>query len=336
MNRVGAALALALCAVAAHACSQSFECASDDHCEREGEPGFCESIGHCSFSDDNCASGRRFGELAGTLSNMCVPPSEGEAGSGTDSNASEPTTEATASGATSSTDPTVPTSTTGEATSGSTSASETPQTDVSSSDESGEPPLPSCDMMFFDDFEGAGLDPSWNLVGGDPVLVDVADSQVQFSIPQNPTEDVHYSLTYALGGLRFDLRNGYARIAVDETPSIIHVHGTMTVKFADDERYLWLFEGGGVTAGGADDEGYSAEFDPAMHRYLQIGVEPLPDGMKRVIWSISGDGQTFTEVASVDRGGSLMADVALSGGHYNSVAIDQSYKVDSVEICAQR
>lgn len=48
-----------------------FRCADDSVCS---DGGICEPQGYCSFPDDACASGRRFGELADAgLANACVP-----------------------------------------------------------------------------------------------------------------------------------------------------------------------------------------------------------------------------------------------------------------------
>lgn len=50
-----------------------FECSADAECTFEGETGRCEGTGHCSFGDDGCASGRRYGELADAdLAGACV------------------------------------------------------------------------------------------------------------------------------------------------------------------------------------------------------------------------------------------------------------------------
>lgn len=64
------------------ACGQPgvFACDGDDACG-DGE---CEPEGFCSFSDDGCDSGRRFGDHAGEgLAGACVPAPSGSDGSGT-------------------------------------------------------------------------------------------------------------------------------------------------------------------------------------------------------------------------------------------------------------
>jgi hypothetical protein len=70
------------CFVASTGCSirpGAFACETDTDCTRGGEQGVCESVGHCSFADPDCASGRRFGDLSGSQSGQCVgdPPIDG-------------------------------------------------------------------------------------------------------------------------------------------------------------------------------------------------------------------------------------------------------------------
>lgn len=60
------------------ACTSSdslFECQDDDGCVVSGVAGLCETNGYCSFPDEDCASGRRFGNKAPEeLASVCVPP----------------------------------------------------------------------------------------------------------------------------------------------------------------------------------------------------------------------------------------------------------------------
>jgi hypothetical protein len=66
-------LALALAALALCGCLRStqFTCELDSDCGG----GSCEPTGFCSFIDSACASGSRYGELSGSLSNQCVDDS---------------------------------------------------------------------------------------------------------------------------------------------------------------------------------------------------------------------------------------------------------------------
>jgi hypothetical protein len=79
-----ARMAMMLAGVAVGACGgQSFSCQDDAACDG----GWCEAQGWCSFADDACDSGRRFGEHAGVgLAGQCVEP-VGGASSGSDDGA---------------------------------------------------------------------------------------------------------------------------------------------------------------------------------------------------------------------------------------------------------
>jgi hypothetical protein len=65
------------------ACSttETFACSSDMQCVDDGAAGRCEPEGVCSFPDDTCPSGHRYGGLAGALSGECV--GEGSTGHAT-------------------------------------------------------------------------------------------------------------------------------------------------------------------------------------------------------------------------------------------------------------
>lgn len=67
--------------------SSSFTCADDSQCEPNGT---CEEVGYCSFPDETCGSGRRFGNLADAgIANACVPGEDTDSGStGSDSSTS--------------------------------------------------------------------------------------------------------------------------------------------------------------------------------------------------------------------------------------------------------
>lgn len=53
--------------------SDRFECSEDASCVVEGIDGFCESNGYCSFPDEECSSGRRYGQMApAEFAGVCV------------------------------------------------------------------------------------------------------------------------------------------------------------------------------------------------------------------------------------------------------------------------
>jgi hypothetical protein len=52
----------------------AFTCSDDDQCRAGETMGVCQPAGVCSFPDDACDSGQRFGDHSGELSGRCVPP----------------------------------------------------------------------------------------------------------------------------------------------------------------------------------------------------------------------------------------------------------------------
>ena len=72
-----------------------YSCQDDDQCPS----GFCEASGFCSFVDDGCESGRRYGAFAGDgLGGTCVSEVATTDGSSTMSPGPDPTTATTSSG----------------------------------------------------------------------------------------------------------------------------------------------------------------------------------------------------------------------------------------------
>lgn len=52
---------------------RAYTCVDDEQCVQDGEQGFCEATGWCSFADDDCDSERRYGKWAGMgLAGRCT------------------------------------------------------------------------------------------------------------------------------------------------------------------------------------------------------------------------------------------------------------------------
>jgi hypothetical protein len=69
-------------AVVAGCRAGAFACEEDDDCANGGAAGICEPVGACSFVDDECPFGRRYGDRSpGDLAGECVDP-EGTTGTG--------------------------------------------------------------------------------------------------------------------------------------------------------------------------------------------------------------------------------------------------------------
>lgn len=72
MGLVGAALGLALGGLGG-GCHRAFSCTDDAQCRLGDRAGRCEPVGYCSFADDACPSGYRYGEHASAaLAQTCV------------------------------------------------------------------------------------------------------------------------------------------------------------------------------------------------------------------------------------------------------------------------
>lgn len=82
MGPVARVAAVAVACVVASACTDTrvFACMQDGQCGAEGS--VCQADGWCSFVDDACPSGFRYGEHAGDgLGGACVPVGDGSTGS---------------------------------------------------------------------------------------------------------------------------------------------------------------------------------------------------------------------------------------------------------------
>lgn len=306
-------LALAAFALAA-GCNDSFECAADSHCELDGVAGFCESLGHCSFPDEECDSGRRFGGLAGTLSNQCVPPEEGEPSTSdaSTSSGSEPNAS------------TLPTADPASSSTGDVAGSSS-STDASSEGTGGEGPTLPCSVLYEDSFPGDTIDPTW-LVQGDPVVLAGA---VRFAI--NPDEVGVYKRIVALGGTRLDLSEGVVTLELESIPELLRTQGTLSLH-SPDASILLLWESGGVRP--ITDDG-SVDHSAMTLPWARVAFTAGAEGKSTVVFSESEDGIDWVEFATVE---DLAFDasetsVTLTAGSYEKFAIPQEFAVRSISIC---
>ena len=145
--------------VAAGCGTEHFSCTDASECRDGARFGTCQPNGACSFDDESCPSGQRYGRYSSAeLADQCVPPAD--AGDGSTSGVSEPdSTSTSAPDATTATTATTATSLT------STSGSSTTDDEGSGSEDSGDSDggqIPACAVSFRDDFEGQALDPAWS------------------------------------------------------------------------------------------------------------------------------------------------------------------------------
>lgn len=76
--------ALVAFALASTGCHRAFSCTDDDECDLGGRAGRCEPSGDCSFVDETCSSGRRYGEHAQRdRAGTCVPEGNADTGAET-------------------------------------------------------------------------------------------------------------------------------------------------------------------------------------------------------------------------------------------------------------
>lgn len=129
------AFVFSLVALAAACQSNGFRCEDDSECTVQGVAGFCEDNGVCSFPDEECSSGRRYGQQApAELAGVCVT---GGGGSSTGAASTEGTS-------------TSPATTTSETTSTESSSgiTDSGSSSGSSSSSSGEGPGPQPNIVF--------------------------------------------------------------------------------------------------------------------------------------------------------------------------------------------
>lgn len=180
----------------------TFTCEDDAACRFGASAGVCQGDGYCSFPDDTCPSGQRYGEHAGDgKEHDCVaaddgPSSDGDTGGVTATTSADDATTTTAG---SSSPVSASNATDGSASDGdgdadasTTGASTTDPTDPtgssasSSGETSGGPPL---DCSIDDEFDGPALDMAvWGSWGGDEgVTVVQTDGVVRFTIGTGET-----------------------------------------------------------------------------------------------------------------------------------------------------
>lgn len=176
----------------------AFLCESDEVCQQGGVSGLCQPSGYCSFPDDECATGQRYGEHAGgPLAGECVDPGSLTGDSTSDGVSTSPLT-TTSSGSTSTTGVTTSTTspTTGvdgpattnplseSDTGGSTGPSATGMNDEAPATTTGAPPVVVC---WADEFDDGMIDAMWCPVVEQPgITIDEPRGHLRFTLtPQD-------------------------------------------------------------------------------------------------------------------------------------------------------
>lgn len=68
-----ASLLSVTCAIGCSSTLETYYCSTGADCQSDEREGVCEESKVCSFSDDECVSGRRYGKLSAEMSQQCVP-----------------------------------------------------------------------------------------------------------------------------------------------------------------------------------------------------------------------------------------------------------------------
>jgi hypothetical protein len=120
----------------------AFECDEDTQCTSETQQGVCQPTGYCSFPDDECPSGQRYGDRAASgVAGRCVPIGGSTDVAVDDSSGDDPSTSGTPGSdtlPTSTIDP--PDTSTSTSTSASTSTSSTTLPATSDAEDTEDPP----------------------------------------------------------------------------------------------------------------------------------------------------------------------------------------------------
>jgi hypothetical protein len=319
--------------LAACRAGEEFPCDVDAQCIDDGIAGVCRSPGWCSFPDDTCPSGHRFGRHAGDgLARTCVPEedtsSDGPSttvastltdpttGSLPDTSPVTPSEEGslTGSGTTSSVDPD----------SSSTGASSIDPTGIESTTGERDP----CPTTV-DDFEDDVIGPQW--IVDSPGYVSDADGMRVFEITAAAD---FYPSTFLVETQ--DLTNGWVRAHVGAHPMTFSEQMYLTVapSGSSDER-LQLFVEGFELMARHDTEGpgwaqlYEEPYDAQSQQWLQIRAE---DGI--VYFEVADEDMIFEPIAMIavpfDLGD---ARVGLVAGNYDLLPAPVSLTWEHFEVC---
>jgi hypothetical protein len=202
----------------ASACGSSvFACSSDEQCESGGMGGVCQPDGYCSFPDDSCPSGHRFGDGAPAgVANACVEASgtgssdSGPEPAGSSDGIEPPDPDGTPEGSSTATADDDPTTTT-PLDDGTSTGEPNPTTGEDDDSTTGEVEE-TCRVEFVDPFDGEELLPMWSSFAQPATELWVADGQLRIYVGASPD-------AWAVAGAMVDvdsMNGGWARALVTE------------------------------------------------------------------------------------------------------------------------
>lgn len=323
-----------------------FSCQDDAACEFPGA--VCERTGYCSFPDEECASGRRYGDLAKRpYANACVPEGDGAdsspsgdegattAGDGTGHSGGTTTTDvpdpsdSASDGSTSSpVGPGDTTNSTDGGTGGDTGGEGSTSGDGGSEGGRTTGVTEPCQRIIIDDFEDGSLDTNlWYEFGTNEISRSESEGSIRFTLP---TAADRY------GGIGthdpIDVSGGSIELHYDQLPALDAHQGIFIVRHGNGDELRSMVQGSELrltvdaTGSGGD---ASMQYDPAELRILRIRFE---DG--RVYWERSADGTNFVPLHDVPAPFTAEAvDLVLIAGAWTSSGQAEEFSADSIEIC---
>ncbi len=278
--------------------SEVFTCADDSECQGDGL-GRCEANGFCSFPDQQCPSGRRYGELAGGgFASDCVDAEVGSTGS-------QDTGESSAATGSS--------SGTGDALDGGSTTMAEP---------------PGCELVS-EMFRGGTVDPRWEVEVGEP-QISIEDGYAQWTVLADHPQ------TYR--GIRWDEpipRDGSSvTLGIRQPPTDDANELRIDLQDANGCFVSWLWDVGELqaeTSGCAfvtDDLLGAVPFDAVDDRFLRIRED---GGLLR--FESSPDGESFVPHFSVEST-ALAVEFTVAVAVQAQPGQGDIIQVDLVEICA--
>jgi len=243
MRGVGATMVLVGVGWAASACGASvFACSSDAQCQAGAVAGQCQPSGYCSFPDESCPGGQRYGAAApDDLANACVAADEATGTS------TSPGISTTAPGGSGDEAPPDPDGTPEDATTGSTGEASTTAPIGEGTTTAPEPTTgmesegmttgaaATCEVAIVEPFDGPELPPPWSTFTQPGTVLGLDGGQLAISIGPNPTWTVAGAIMDVEG-----MAGGWARILVTEPDdSGLLIAGGLVV--ANEICHLQLF-----------------------------------------------------------------------------------------------
>lgn len=298
-----------------------FLCETSADCQREGSPGVCQPTGYCSFPDDACDSGQRYGDHAGgSLSETCVE---------------QDASTTTATGAT-----TIPGgSGSGAITRGQDATSLDDGTTVNKgtaegsdpdSSESTAAPVLECDL---DDFEDGRLDSQWCTQAAPGLMVQEYGGELHFDLDPS---DWDQRPAYAdLQRCRpFALHDATVSVQIDHTLHVSPLNQSF-LEVGSDQRRLGL----GVLGDHIDAfvvDGSSYDIKPLMpydaHEVQYWRIRGVGGAL---VAEISIDGSDYREVHSMELDPDDAVGNVRLGVWCEEITRDSDYaQYDSLEVCS--